>query len=303
MTAVRTISAVDNTTEQLTITAHGLNTGDGFLRVYAPTGGVIPGGLAPVTDYWVIVVSANVIKLATSSANALAGTAINITSNGTLPLQLLQGVPFAVPRIAAPGTQILSQDENDTWQALVALWNLLTGQAQAIWTAITLALSVVINGDLTVTGTLHHGTITRKINATAAISVNETTGATPVGNYLAINGAWRANAVAQSLLFPLPVYGGEQIVNVRARVACGATDMIAMGVFRLTATPGSASTVTQLGTGTNSTGHAHVVETLSVNAINEATTPTDNRNYFVLLQVSAFANTPDVLGIEIDVTA
>ena len=86
-----TISAVDNTTDTLTITSHGLVTGGGFAAfprgplyggaIYAPAGGVIPTGLAAVTTYWPIVVDANTIKLATSNANAMTGTAINITSN------------------------------------------------------------------------------------------------------------------------------------------------------------------------------------------------------------------------------
>ena len=49
------------------------------------TGGseALPGGLATATDYWVIRVDANTIKLATTFPLALAGTAIDLTATGT----------------------------------------------------------------------------------------------------------------------------------------------------------------------------------------------------------------------------
>ena len=72
----------DSTTDDLTIATHGLNTGDGPLRV-TNSGGGLPAGLSPGVDYYVIKVDASTIQLATSLANALAGTHIDLTSNGT----------------------------------------------------------------------------------------------------------------------------------------------------------------------------------------------------------------------------
>src|SRR6185436_17480057 len=73
----------DSTTDQLTKTAHGLETGDGPVRT-SNSGGALPGGLTAGTDYWVIKIDANNFKLAISSdANAFAGIAIDITGNGT----------------------------------------------------------------------------------------------------------------------------------------------------------------------------------------------------------------------------
>lgn len=69
-------------TDLITKTAHGLETGDGPFRV-SNSGGALPGGLAALTDYYVISSDTNNIKLATSLANAYAGTAIDITSAGT----------------------------------------------------------------------------------------------------------------------------------------------------------------------------------------------------------------------------
>lgn len=58
-------------------TAHGLTTG--VKIALTNSGGALPAGTS-ATDYYVIVVSSSLIKLATSQANALAGTAVDITA-------------------------------------------------------------------------------------------------------------------------------------------------------------------------------------------------------------------------------
>lgn len=76
-----TISAVDTGTEQITLESNtALYTGDSTF--YDTSAGAI-GGLTDATTYYVIRVSATVVKLATTEANALAGTAINLTSAGS----------------------------------------------------------------------------------------------------------------------------------------------------------------------------------------------------------------------------
>lgn len=69
------VSVADNT---ITIAAHGYLTG---LKV-ALSGTNLPTGLS-ATDYYIIKVDVNTIKLATSQALALAGTAVDITGQGT----------------------------------------------------------------------------------------------------------------------------------------------------------------------------------------------------------------------------
>lgn len=83
----------DAGTNLLTKVAHGLNTGDGPIRV-SNSGGALPGGLAALTDYWVVRVSDDTLSLATSLANALRSTAtiIDITTNGTGTQTLSVGV-------------------------------------------------------------------------------------------------------------------------------------------------------------------------------------------------------------------
>lgn len=72
----------DATTDVCTAAAHTYRTTDGPVRV-SNSGGALPTGLAALTDYWIIRTGVNTFKLATSIANALAGTAVNITANGT----------------------------------------------------------------------------------------------------------------------------------------------------------------------------------------------------------------------------
>lgn len=76
-----TISSVNTGTEEITVTSNNsLYTGAAVL--YDTTSGAI-GGLTDNTTYYAIRVSATVVKLATTRANAVAGTAINLTSSGS----------------------------------------------------------------------------------------------------------------------------------------------------------------------------------------------------------------------------
>lgn len=71
-----------NASEIFTAVAHGLLTGDGPFNV-SNSGGALPTGLAAVTDYWVIKIDADTFYLATSLANANAGTHLSISTDGT----------------------------------------------------------------------------------------------------------------------------------------------------------------------------------------------------------------------------
>jgi hypothetical protein len=65
-----------------TQTSHGFLTGDGPIRV-TNSGGALPAGLAADTNYYVIKIDGDTFKVATSRANALAGTVVNLTGDGT----------------------------------------------------------------------------------------------------------------------------------------------------------------------------------------------------------------------------
>jgi hypothetical protein len=70
------------TTDVATVSGgHGFTTGDGPFRVTAGT--ALPDGLLTGTNYWVIVTGATTFKFASSYANALAGTSIDLLDTGT----------------------------------------------------------------------------------------------------------------------------------------------------------------------------------------------------------------------------
>ncbi len=69
-------------TEVFTKTAHTLLTGDGPFQV-SNGGGALPAGLLALTDYWVIRIDDDTFYLANTLAEALAGTHLSITTDGT----------------------------------------------------------------------------------------------------------------------------------------------------------------------------------------------------------------------------
>lgn len=97
-------SSVDTVANTITIANHGLKTG---LKGQLTSTGTLPGGLAASTDYFVIVVDANTIKLASSLNNANAGTAIDITDQGT------EGVTHTFTATALAGASVKLQGSND----------------------------------------------------------------------------------------------------------------------------------------------------------------------------------------------
>lgn len=78
------VSAADDTIKMV---GHGFQTGDAVLYTSA---GTPPTGVTSGTTYYAIRVDSDTIKLATSSANATAGTAVNITAVGNQTADTLQ---------------------------------------------------------------------------------------------------------------------------------------------------------------------------------------------------------------------
>ena len=101
-----TVNITDN---KFVRAAHLLSTG---LKVRVATSGTLPAPLAAATDYYVIVLDANEFKLATSAANAHAGTAIDLTAIGTL-WQTFTAQAIA-PAILASATDIAHGSETFT---------------------------------------------------------------------------------------------------------------------------------------------------------------------------------------------
>jgi len=80
-TAPIAITGINTATNTITAAGHGLATGN---PVFFNSTGNIPGGLNEFGAFFAIVgASANTLQLATTAANATAGTAVNITSSGS----------------------------------------------------------------------------------------------------------------------------------------------------------------------------------------------------------------------------
>jgi hypothetical protein len=97
-------SEVDVTANTLRIPAHGLPVG---LKGQLTTTGTLPTGLSTGTDYFVIPVDADTIKLANSLANALAGAAVVLSSQGT------SGAVNTFTPTALAGGSVKLQKSND----------------------------------------------------------------------------------------------------------------------------------------------------------------------------------------------
>lgn len=110
-------------TDVLTNSGHGLILAQ-LVRLIAVTNlsQTLPGGLAEATDYFVIPVDANTFKLATSSANAIAGTAINITADSS-SVTVVFGLPYVRPLTYTAGSQVRSVDLNAIFDGIIAQWN------------------------------------------------------------------------------------------------------------------------------------------------------------------------------------
>lgn len=145
----------DATANTISIAGHGLVTGDGPVCV-RNLGGALPSPLVAQTDYWVIRIDANTLRLATSSGNALAGTFIDLTTTGSGTNTLEIGVPYRRPITYVDNvSQVRAMDLNSNFDAWKNLHAFITGQTQGVWSGIRLSPDqhVAVSG----TGSFLHG--------------------------------------------------------------------------------------------------------------------------------------------------
>lgn len=138
--AVVCASATDitNATDLFT-KAHTFTTGE---KVQATTSSALPAGLSTSTDYFVIVVDATNFKLASSLVNALAGTAIDITTNGT-------GNQTFTP-VALAGATYTAQVSSSDDSLAAGVWCQIATPTSI--TATTTALPITTTNTLSVVG-------------------------------------------------------------------------------------------------------------------------------------------------------
>lgn len=274
-----TVTAVNTGTEALTATAHGLTTGDRFrLR---NVGGALPAAtptLTAATDYFAIVVDANTIKISDTNAHASAGTNIvNLTGSGSGTTTIEYGLPYCIPTaLAAAGTQIKSVNDNGVWNALVALYCLLTGQAQSIWSTVVFAVSVTFNAlatfaagatasanqHFTVSGTgdYKHGDRGFTIPAAAAV---------PAAGSPTFDGVkWTCGAASNVLSYPVDVQAGKQIKTL---IVWYLRSTVGTVTFNLRRAPLSTGTPTTVAGTTVATGNTLTSTTITANHVVLAT--------------------------------
>lgn len=144
-------SDINLTTNAITETAHGFTTG---LVGQASTDGVLPAGLAAITNYYVIAVDANTYKLAASLADALAGTAVDITDRGSDG-----GTHTFTPTGISGSVKLQASLDRSTWFDITGKSSNITGSSSALH-EISNAYYNYIRAYLTVTA----GNITISVN-------------------------------------------------------------------------------------------------------------------------------------------
>lgn len=98
------VSEVDVDLNTVSVPSHGFTTG---YKIQLTTTGTLPGGLATATDYFLIALTTSTLQFATSLANAQAGTAINITNEGS------DGAVNTITGVALAGASVTFQCSND----------------------------------------------------------------------------------------------------------------------------------------------------------------------------------------------
>jgi hypothetical protein len=89
------VTSVNISTNIITITNHDFLTGQKVL--YTAVGGAAPAGLVTNTDYYIIKITDNTFKLATTLANSLNAIAIDITAVGVGTSHILTASNFTTP--------------------------------------------------------------------------------------------------------------------------------------------------------------------------------------------------------------
>lgn len=134
-------AAIDSGTDTFTSPAHGFTTG---IVVQLTTDGTLPAPLLVATNYYVIVLTANSFQLASSQANAVAGTPINLTTVGTGNQTVTPTTPLAgAIQIQASNNALLDNVGMYSAADPNAMWDDVTGAMVSV----SGAGHVLINAD------------------------------------------------------------------------------------------------------------------------------------------------------------
>ncbi len=291
--AVFTISAVDTVTERLTSVAHGLVTGDGPGAVFNfSASGTIPAGLTTLTDYWIIRIDNDTFQLATSSSNAFAGVAVNLTGGFIGNLQLGIGIPHRRARTYAALAQVRSADLNSLMDTFVSVWNLLTGQAQSLWATVKLAIGLTLDANQHVTlsgsGEYKHG----DKSLTQGSMVAQTTFGTGHSVGAAASQAPFVRVTASAVTI-FPIYGLRQGMRIKA-VKVRGTAVAEPSPVRLLLNNATVASVIA----TTNTGNLVTINLVTM-TLDAPITIGSNDEYYHVSVAAAAGGTADVYALQI----
>ena len=176
---------VDYTDNEITISTHGLNTGDSVS--YTSTAAVT--GLTTATTYFVIYVDENTISLATSAANATAGTKIDLTTGAghasdTFTLNHVVGDVISITGLSdATAKTLLYESDGTTSKKFKIQAITATVITIHIGTATHAAISGSANSSLLI-NSYGAGTVTTTSSQSKKVSVKDNTGKVFTAFYL-----------------------------------------------------------------------------------------------------------------------
>ena len=233
-------TAVSTTADTITSTAHGLSTGAKLTYV---AGGTVLGGLSDATAYYVIYVTVNTFKLASSAANALAGTAIDLTGTGNSS-QTFQG-DTATATVTVSANSVASITLTATGSAYTSVPAVTIAKSR-----LTVATANVATSNVELITYTSHG-----LSAGEAVKYFNSTGSAATGlanntTYYVASAGLTANAFKVKAANTTVTVTGVAISNSSGGFSCTAADIAANDRITITGTLGGTGTITGYTTGT-----------------------------------------------------
>ena len=233
-------TAVSTTADTITSTAHGLSTGT---KVTYVAGGTVLGGLSNATAYYVIYVDVNTFKLASSAANALAGTAIDLTGTGNSS-QTFQG-DTATATVTVSANSVASITLTATGSAYTSVPAVTIAKSR-----LTVATANVATSNVELITYTSHG-----LSAGEAVKYFNSTGSAAAGlanntTYYVASAGLTANAFKVKAANTTVTVTGVAISNSSGGFSCTAADIAANDRITITGTLGGTGTITGYTSGT-----------------------------------------------------
>ena len=188
-----------NATDTMTSVAHGRATGDGPFQA-VNSGGALPAGLLPATNYWIISLTADTFKLASSLALAMLGTPVGISTDGTGTQSLVDTVSTHAAASCAISANL------SVANAATIAGNLTVSGSYG-----TISATTVTAGTVNATSSLKHGTMSAIVSS---FGYRPKTGATTLD--LDANGNWTSWGAAPNdvIRANLPLRGGDRLISI-----------------------------------------------------------------------------------------